>query len=326
MFKRFPIMDRYSAFFQWIFPFIQFKVKMDTLISVIKNKQFLRDECTRLFHGRGQAYPGYENINIDWYPPVLLVTLYEPRDQNWLAVLARRLEALCPDVQSIVVQLRQRGDAQWLVIHGALPETLTVREGGLAYSIRLGDSQNIGFFSDMACGRNWVRENACDRKILNLFSYSCSFSVAALAGGAAQVVNMDMSRGALALGRINHQLNGFDTRKCSFLCMELFRSFSKLKKLSPFDLIICDPPLAQGKSFQAQRDWPKLIRRFAELLSPAGLVLCCTSSPEFNRPELDRLFTEFAPQAQLVERLCDDENYPDIDPERGTNLSVYAYS
>ncbi len=299
---------------------------MDTLISVIKSKEFHSGECSRLFHGRGRIYPGYEHINIDWYPPVLLVTLYESRDQDWLAVLAHRLRQLYPEAQSIAVQLRQRGEAQWQVIHGTLPETLTVREGGLDYAIRLGDAQNIGFFPDMACGRRWVREVARNKKVLNLFSYSCSFSVAALAGDAAQVVNLDMSRGALELGRLNHRLNGFDTRKCSFLCLELFRSFSKLKKLSPFDLIICDPPLAQGKSFQAQRDWPKLIRRFAGLLASDGVVLCCTSSPEFNRPELDRLFTEYAPEARLVERLCDADNFPDIDPLRGTNLSVYSYS
>ncbi len=135
------------------------------------------------------------------------------------------------------------------MLQGVMPENLEALEAGLSFRLRLGEAQNIGFFPDMAVGRQLVRERAAGKRVLNLFAYSCSFSVAALAGGAAQVVNLDMNRGALELGRLNHRLNGLNLRRASFLPLEFFRSVCKLRKLGPFDLVICDPPAAQGNSF-----------------------------------------------------------------------------
>ncbi len=145
----------------------------------------------------------------------------------------------------------------------------TLGKQGLSFRLRLGEAQNIGFFPDMAEGRKLVRERAADKRVLNLFAYSCSFSVAALAGGATQVVNLDMNRGALELGKLNHRINDIDLRQASFLPLEFFRSLSKLRKLGPFDLVICDPPASQGKSFTAEHHWPKLVRTLPELVSPA---------------------------------------------------------
>jgi 23S rRNA (cytosine1962-C5)-methyltransferase len=298
---------------------------MDTLLSVIKNKAIDNNQSIRMFHGRGRFWTDFEDVNIDWYPPVVVVTLYEPREQSWLDRLSSWLVDEILDLEAVVVQERFLAKAPWRTIYGQTPDELYAREDGLTYRLRLGSAQNIGFFPDMACGRRWVREQAQGKRILNLFAYSCSFSVAALAGGACQVVNLDMNRGALELGRQNHELNGLDRRKSSFLCLELFRSFSKLKKMAPYDLIICDPPLAQGANFQAHRDWPKLIRRFPELLDVGGQVLCCVSSPEFNRSELGALFTAIAPQAEYLGNRGGDENFPDIDPAKGTNLLLYRY-
>jgi 23S rRNA (cytosine1962-C5)-methyltransferase len=139
------------------------------------------------------------------------------------------------------------------------------------------------------------------------------------------VINLDMSRSALAAGRTNHRLNQLDERRASFLCLELFRSFSRLKKLAPFDLIICDPPYAQGRHFQAARDWPKLIRRFPALLSEGGQVLACVSNPHFNRDALQRAFFQHAPQARLSEELSDAENFPDCAVGKGTVLLLYRF-
>jgi 23S rRNA (cytosine1962-C5)-methyltransferase len=298
---------------------------MDTLLTVIKNKAIDTHHSRRLFHGRGHFWPGFEDINIDWYPPVIVVTLYRHRQQHWLDDLTSWLGHHISELEAVVVQERFLCGCPWRTIVGQVPEPLLAYEDDLMYLLSLGSAQNIGFFPDMACGRRWVRRHASEKKILNLFAYSCSFSVAALAGGARHVVNLDMSRGALEIGRQNHDMNGLDKRNSSFLCLELFRSFSKLKKMAPFDLIICDPPLSQGKSFQAQKDWPKLIRRFSELLKKGGQVLCCVSSPEFNQLELRKMFAEIAPQATLLDSICDSKNFPDADPFKGTNLLLYGY-
>ncbi|MGB2035164.1 MAG: class I SAM-dependent methyltransferase, partial [Pseudomonadales bacterium] len=98
-------------------------------------------------------------------------------------------------------QHRHRRPAVTEVRRGALPETAWAEEAGLRYRLDFQRGQNLGFFADMAPGRAWLRERAEGKRVLNLFSFTCAFSVAALAGGAHSVVNIDLSRPALALGQ-----------------------------------------------------------------------------------------------------------------------------
>ena len=91
--------------------------------------------------------------------------------------------------------------------------------------------------------------------MLNLFAYTCAFSIAALAGGARQVVNNDMSRPSLDWGRENHQRNGQDLRSVSMLPHNLFKSWWKIRSLGPYGLIIIDPPTYQRGSFDAEKDY-----------------------------------------------------------------------
>jgi 23S rRNA (cytosine1962-C5)-methyltransferase len=196
-------------------------------------------------------------------------------------------------------------------------------EAGLRFRLRLGQGPNIGFFPDMAVGRQLARERAGGKRVLNLFAYTCGFSVAALAGGARQVVNLDMNRGALELGRLNHRINGLDTRQVSFLPLELFRSFGKLTRLAPFDLAICDPPATQGESFTAERHWPKLLRRLPELLAPGGEILACRNGPGLPDEFIERLFAEGLPAARLLGCFEPGGDFPEVRPEQGVGLFHY---
>jgi 23S rRNA (cytosine1962-C5)-methyltransferase len=280
-------------------------------------------ESGRLFHGRGHCFPGYEDLLIDYYPPVALVTLYRPRDQAWLGELCSLLAELLADMQSVWLQERFLHNAPGRLLSGNLPPVVDAVESGLRFRLRLGDAQNIGFFPDMSNGRRLVRERSSNRSVLNLFAYTCSFSVAAMAGGASRVVNLDMNRGALDLGRLNHQLNRQDLRAISFLPHELFRSQSRLRRLGPFDLIVCDPPATQGKSFTAERHWPKLVRRLPELLSPGGEVLTCLSAPHLPPRFLDDLFLASAPALAKIGSYTAGAAFPEKFPERGLNLGLY---
>lgn len=281
-------------------------------------------EAKRLFHGRGHCFPGYTELLIDYFPPVILITLYQPRPQAWQQQLAQLLRDTLPQPpDAILVQERQGTEPTSQLLYGNLPEHPTALEAGLQYRLRLGNAQNIGFFPDMAVGRKLVRQRAQGKRVLNLFAYTCSFSVAALAGGASQVVNLDMNKGALQLGRENHRLNELDLRKASFLDVELFRSFSKLRRLAPFDLVICDPPASQGKSFTAERHWPKLINKLPDLLHKGGEVLACLNAPHLPPGFLDGQFREQWPQARLVDRYTPGPDFPEADPAKGVSLHLY---
>ena len=294
------------------------------VIKVEINKRiFLGNESRRLFHGRGHCFHGYEDFVIDWFKPVVLVILYRQRDEVWLSQLVALLQTELADVEAIVLQERYLRNSPSRILSGKLPAEVNAVEAGLNYRLRLNSAQNIGFFTDMVQGRSLVGEIGKGKKILNLFSYTCSFSVVAISAGATQVVNLDMNRGALELGELNHCLNGLDLRKVSFLPIELFRSFSRLRKLAPFDLIVCDPPTDQGDNFLAQRDWPKLVRKLPSLLNSGGEILACLSSPHLSPEKFQQLFVDLCPHANLLQIVPPGDDFPEIDPAKGTNLLHY---
>lgn len=296
---------------------------MNEIKFEIETRILTGNESRRLFYGRGHCFSGYEDLVIDWFEPVVLVTLYRQREGGWLAQLVTFLRSQLVAVEAVILQERYLRGSPSRILFGELPSVVNAIEAGLKYRLRLHGTQNIGFFPDMAQGRALVKKLAAEKKILNLFSYSCSFSVAAISAGATHVVNLDMNRSALELGRLNHHLNNLDLRKVSFLPLELFRSFSKLRKLAPFDLIICDPPGEQGNNFQPQRDWSKIARKLPELLSSGGEMLICLSSPHLSSDYLQQIFTEFCPQAKLLQIVSAGKDFPELGPDKGTNILHY---
>jgi len=299
--------------------------ELTPLWTEIEHRLPLSGESRRLFHGRGQTFAGFEDLLIDWFAPVALVTLYRERSENWIRQITQGLCARCRGLDAVVLQERYHAGSPSRLLYGVLPEQIQAVESGLFYRLNLGAAQNIGFFPDMATTRAYVRGAASGKKILNLFAYTCSFSVAAIAGGADQVVNLDMSSNALNLGRLNHQLNQLDGRKASYLAMELFRSISRLKKLAPFDLIICDPPADQGKSFTADRDWAKLVRKLPPLLKPGGEFLACASSPDVSPRFIDRLFADCWPAAERRDVIQAGADFPEVDIDKGLNTLCYLF-
>ena len=284
-----------------------------------------RGQCRRLFHGRGHAYPGLEHINIDWLPPVALITLYREEEETTLRELAATLLAQLPDCRSVQAQYRCRPRAPYELLGGESITELVVDEAGLQYRLRLGETQNSGLFLDMRNGRDWVRRHAAGKSVLNLFAYTCAFSVAALAGGAERVVNIDVSKAALSRGRENHRLNGQDLGRVVFEGVDIFKSFSRLRKHGPYELLICDPPSLQKGSVNIRRDYPKLLRRLPEWMSPAGQLLLCLNSPDLDEQFLLDAVTEECPHCRFVERLPNPEVYKEAVPGRGLKVLLFEY-
>ena len=172
-------------------------------------------------------------------------------------------------------------------------------------------------------GRQWVQEHAQGLKVLNLFSYTCAFSVAAMKGGATEVVNIDMSKGALAIGRENHQLNDIHSG-VRLLGHDIFKSWGKLRKLGPYDLIIADPPSNQRGSFVATKDYARLLRKMPDLLCDGGDILLCLNAPELPQQFLMDQVAQECPELTYVEQVSNPEVFKDIDADRA--LKVLHYS
>lgn len=280
----------------------------------------------RIFHGRGHCYPGLESINVDWFDPVILITLYRELPEPQWQILLTGLSALKASIPCLLVQRRYIRGGPMETLWGVVPEQALVTESGLSFKLSLGDKQNIGFFMDMEPGRRWLAERAQNKRVLNLFSYTCSFSVAAIAAGAHSVVNVDMSSAALNIGRDNHRLNHqaeYLRRDVQFLAHNLFRSWKKVLQKGPYDIVVIDPPSRQKGSFLADEDYARVVRRLPDMLAQGGDVLACLNAPELGENFLIECFAEHCPQARLIERLPNRDDFPERDPERNLKMLYY---
>ena len=287
-------------------------------------------ETRRLFHGRGRCWPGLEQLTVDWLQGVVLVSLFKEPEPQQLEDLKQRLMAITQSAEwqssgahTLLLQHRYllQSTTEWLL--GDALEEMTITEGGLHYRVDLGRKQNAGLFLDMRYGRNWVRANAEGKRVLNLFAYTCGFSVAAIEGGATQVVNLDMSSSALSRGRDNHRLNGHDVSKVTFLGHDLFKSWGKVIGKGPYDLVIIDPPSFQKGSFLLTKDYQRVLRRLPELLTPEGTVLACMNDPALGSDFLIEGVTRESPSLRFVQRLENPPEFPDADAECGLKALVF---
>lgn len=282
------------------------------------------EQACRIFHGRGGHFDDFRFVNIDWFDSVVLIILYSEVEPTWLAELSQHIQQqLGSRCRSIQVQYRCRHLAPYEVLWGEEISAPIADEAGLKYQLNLGRNQNYGLFFDMEQGRRWVQANADGANVLNLFSYTCGFSVAAIAGGARQVVNVDMSKASLAVGRDNHRLNQHDLSKVKYLAHDIFKSWGKLKKMGPYDLVIADPPSLQKGSVNVIRDYPKIIRRLPELLVPGGRAMLCLNAPELDFAFLRQAVSEHCPQLVLETEVAPSAIFQNLDQDKGLKVLVY---
>jgi 23S rRNA (cytosine1962-C5)-methyltransferase len=281
------------------------------------------EEFQRLFHGRGGLFPEWKHLTIDSIDDILSVAFYaeDERENELIAMLEAFVNA--SRYKTLVLQRRYLKGSPSEVLIGTLPENLCVIENGMKIKLNLLSNQNSGYFPDMKKGREFVRENAKDKSVLNLFSYTCAFSVAAKLGGAYTVVNVDMSKGALSTGKANHALNAIEPRGVSYLPYNILKSFSNLKKKGPYDLIIIDPPSFQRGSFEATKDYEKIIKRLEELSSDDCTLLSCLNSPELESSFIIKMMSEFAPSFEFVKRLDNVPAFASDDEERSLKNLVF---
>jgi 23S rRNA (cytosine1962-C5)-methyltransferase len=283
-------------------------------------------ECQRLFHGRGHAYDGLTHINVDWLAPVIFITLYQEVDRQWLMQQAQLLQQKIAQCRSVQVQYRCRKMSPTEVLLGENIEQTEVLEHGLKYHIMFGQSQNTGLFLDMRNGRKWLLDNAKDKNILNLFAYTCAFSVAAIAGGAKKVANFDMSKSSLAKGRENHRLNQHDTRAVIFEGVDIFKSNSRIKKHGGYDILVCDPPSFQQGSINIERDYSKLIRRIPQWANPQADIMLCLNSPDLNEEFLLAQVAEHCPQCLFQQKLMPPAVFKEAHQGKGLKVLLFRYN
>ncbi len=242
----------------------------------------------RLVHGEGD---GLNGIAIDVYGDYLLVHFFSAQA---LAARERILDRVFslgargvylmnhPKQSNTLVDPRKESLAPRSPVRGeTAPVPLVVHELGLAYHVRLGDGLKTGIFLDQRDNRRRVRELSRGKRVLNLFAYTCSFTIAAAAGGARSTVSVDASKGALAWGRENMQANGLVSSAHATIDADVFAWLRVAEKRGErYDLVILDPPsyaTTKTSRFSAADDYAELAARALAVLAPGGRLLACTN-------------------------------------------------
>ncbi len=298
---------------------------MDSLFSKLKQFSFDPEgDSQRIFHGRGHTYPGLEWLTVDWFAPVVMATLFnEPSDESYQQ-LKQTLQDLLDQqhaVSTIYVQHRYRRDVEDEWLGEPLTSTHYGRRKNLVFELNLGNRQNTGYFLDMEPGRQWLEAKPQGSRGVNLFAYTCALSAVALSAGAKEVFNVDMSKSALVTGQRNHQKN--DLRGGRFIRQDVFKCWKKLAKDGPFDWVVVDPPSYQPGSFVATKDYAKLIRHLAKIISSGTQVLACLNAPQLDSQFLIEAFAENLPQAKFIKRLAGSDDFPEAEPEKSLKCLVF---
>jgi 23S rRNA (cytosine1962-C5)-methyltransferase len=247
--------------------------------------------CYRVYDHDLPEFP----LCIEFYGDQLYIAEYKRRhnmtedehDQWMEETIAVISEVLGVVKENIHLKLRQRKPGrlgQYQKLDAAQHE-FVVQENGLDFFVNLTDYLDTGLFLDHRVTRSMVREQSLNKKVLNLFAYTGSFSVYAAAGGAAETMTVDLSKTYLKWAERNMQLNGFEDGRHQFIHADVKQFLSTLAPGS-FDIIVMDPPTFSNsqrmKDFlDIQQDHVTLINQCMQALSPDGILYFSTNSRKF---------------------------------------------
>ena len=248
-------------------------------------EESIRGDTTgyRAVHSEGDLCPG---VLVDRYGDAALVELLTEGTERWEPALldaARRV--LRPGRLEVrrTGAARDRGAARApRGITQAGASEASFRENGLAFVADLSGGQKTGFYLDQRENRARLRALAAGRTVLNLFSYSGAFSVAALDGGARRAVDVDSSEPALDLARRHRKENGLPADDADFVRADVFEDVRRRAAAGEsWDVVICDPPALAKKRAdvtRAARAYKDLNRHAMALVAPGGWLLTCSCS------------------------------------------------
>jgi 23S rRNA (cytosine1962-C5)-methyltransferase len=204
------------------------------------------DTAVRLVNAESDGLPG---VIIDRYAGVLVGQFLTVGADAWKQVLAEaalELTGCRSFYERSDTSAREReglAEVCGLLRGEEPPEMLTVTEGAARYLVDVRGGQKTGFYLDQRENRALVAASCRGLEVLNCFCYTGGFGIAALAGGAATVTQVDVSTTALDLARRNAELNGFGPERCRVVAADVFQELRRLRdRRASFDVIVLDPP------------------------------------------------------------------------------------
>jgi len=294
--------------------------------SVVRRADFFADNYTnavRLINAENDGLPG---VVADWYDGHIVCQLTSAGAEYWKETIAQALMANATGAKSVSartdIDVRQKeglpcGETLELLKGAEPPELIEIAEGLIKYFVDVRKGHKTGFYLDQRDARAAVGALAKGRTVLNCFSYTGGFGLAAAAGGATHVTQVDVSQDALALARKNAELTGVADRveeveEDVFQYLRLCRDAGK-----SFDLVVLDPPKfasVRSQVMKAARGYKDINLLAMKLLKPNGILATFSCSGAMTAELFDQVLAEAAADAgrdlQMIARTRQGADHP----------------
>lgn len=262
----------------------------------------------RLINAEGDGLPG---LVVDRYAEILVAQIHTLGMEQLRPLL---IEALMAETDTHGILLRNDGQArqregleveeQPVVVAGAVPTQVTIRENNKLFVVDPWEGQKTGFFLDQRDKRQALRKYSRGKHVLNCFSYTGGFSIAAaLSDPATRTVSVDISAPAIEAARQHFVLNGLDPSQHEFHIANAFNYLEEARQSGEqFDIVVLDPPAfakTQGARNQALKAYRRLNQLGMQALRPGGILLSCSCSGVIG---MDDLLGSIAQSAQRLQR------------------------
>ena len=269
----------------------------ETLFRQAKEKRsaYYQDDLTTAFRLFNQEGDGFGGLTVDLYGDYVVFSWYNSYVYQIRKVISEAFRQVFPEVLGTYEKIRFKGlDYESAHVYGQeAPDFFTVLENGVLYQVFMNDGLMTGIFLDQHEVRGSLVDGlAMGKSLLNMFSYTAAFSVAAAMGGASQTTSVDLAKRSRELSQAHFQANGISTDDHRFIVMDVFEYFKYAKRKGlTYDVIVLDPPsFARNKkqTFSVSKDYHKLISQCLEILNPGGIIIASTNAANVSRQK----FTE----------------------------------
>ncbi len=269
----------------------------ETLFRQAKEKRsaYYQDDLTTAFRLFNQEGDGFGGLTVDLYGDYAVFSWYNSYVYQIRQTISEAFRQVFPEVLGAYEKIRFKGlDYESAHVYGQeAPDFFTVLENGVLYQVFMNDGLMTGIFLDQHEVRGSLVDGlAMGKSLLNMFSYTAAFSVAAAMGGASQTTSVDLAKRSRELSQAHFQANGISTDEHRFIVMDVFEYFKYAKRKGlTYDVIVLDPPsFARNKkqTFSVAKDYHKLISQSLEILNPGGIIIASTNAANVSRQK----FTE----------------------------------
>ena len=269
----------------------------ETLFRQAKEKRsaYYQDDLTTAFRLFNQEGDGFGGLTVDLYGDYAVFSWYNSYVYQIRQTISEAFRQVFPEVLGAYEKIRFKGlDYESAHVYGQeSPDFFTVLENGVLYQVFMNDGLMTGIFLDQHEVRGSLVDGlAMGKSLLNMFSYTAAFSVAAAMGGASQTTSVDLAKRSRELSQAHFQANGLSTDDHRFVVMDVFEYFKYAKRKGlTYDVIVLDPPsFARNKkqTFSVAKDYHKLISQSLEILNPEGIIIASTNAANVSRQK----FTE----------------------------------